>query len=63
MDGIERFWRSIKYDFLFLYEFKLYKGIIRFICYYNDERCHSSLGHKTPNKVYETSNLTFKKIA
>lgn len=63
---IERFWRTIKYDFLFLYEFKgslnLYKGIRWFICYYNDERCHSSLGHKTPNEVYETSNLTFKKI-
>ena len=64
---IERFWRTIKYDFLFLYEFKgslnLYKGIRWFICYYNGERCHSSLGHKTPNEVYETSNLTFKKIA
>ncbi|WP_425364871.1 integrase core domain-containing protein [Ilyobacter polytropus] len=44
---MERFWRTIKYDFLFLYEFKgggsLYSGIKWFIEYYNDERCHSSL--------------------
>ena len=64
---IERFWRTIKYDYLFLYEHKnileLYSGIKSYLNYYNSERGHSSLGYLTPDEAYSLSNLTFKKIA
>lgn len=64
---IERFWRTIKYDYLFLYEHRttleLYTGINSFLNYYNSERGHSSLGYLTPNEVYLLPNLVFKKIA
>ncbi|MGL5099073.1 MAG: integrase core domain-containing protein [Fusobacteriaceae bacterium] len=46
---IERFWRAIKYDYLFLYEHKttpeLYIGIKSYLNYSNSERGHSSLGY------------------
>lgn len=64
---IERFWRTIKYDYLFVYEHKntleLYSGIKSYLNYYNSERGHSSLGYLTPDEVYLLPNLTFKKIA
>lgn len=64
---VERFWRTIKYEYLFLYEHKttleLYTGIKSYINYYNSERVHSSLEYLTPNEVYSVPNLVFKKIA
>ncbi len=64
---IERFWKTIKHNYLFLYEHKtnqeLYSGINYFINFYNYERGHSSLEYLTPEEVYNTSNLVFTKIA
>lgn len=64
---IERFWRTIKYDYLFLYEHKttleLYSGIKSYLNYYNSERGHSSLGYLTPDEAYLQLNVNFKKIA
>lgn len=64
---IERFWRTIKYDYLFLYEHKttleLYSGIKSYLNYYNSERGHSSLGYLTPDEAYLLPNLSFRKIA
>jgi putative transposase len=64
---IERFWKTIKHNYLYLYEHKtsqeLYYGISGFINFYNTERGHSSLEYFTPEEVYKTSNLIFTKIA
>jgi len=53
---IERFWRSIKYEEIYLNEFKniksLNRAIEKYINTYNKKRLHSAIGYKTPNEVY-----------
>lgn len=66
---IERFWRSIKYEELYLNHYKsmseLRYSIDKYMKKYNTKRLHSALGNKTPNEVYFKSinNLEFKKQA
>lgn len=54
---IERFWRTIKYDKLYLVVpetcRELYIACRDFITYYNEKRDHSSLSDKTPSSVYQ----------
>ena len=53
---IERFWRSIKYEEIYLNDYKSMKelrySINNYMEKYNTKRLHSSLGNKTPNEVY-----------
>lgn len=53
---IERFWRSLKYENIYLNAYDstldLYKGIHRYVEFYNWERKHQSLEYKTPAVVY-----------
>lgn len=53
---IERFWRSIKYEEIYLNEYKnmkvLKKAIETYIFKYNTKRLHSAIDYKTPNEVY-----------
>ena len=53
---IERFWRSIKYEYLNLKEYEsikeLYADIKEYIDWYNKKRLHQSLGYKTPFEIY-----------
>jgi len=53
---IERFWRSIKYEEIYLNDYKsmseLRYSINRYMEKYNSRRLHSSIGNKTPNEVY-----------
>jgi putative transposase len=59
---IERFWRSLKYEEVYLYAYDDLSGarvgLERYFGYYNGERHHSRLGKQTPNAVYgeATSN-------
>ncbi len=59
---IERFWRSLKYEEVYLYAYDDLRdakaGLNRYINYYNGKRRHSSLGKQTPDEVYyqATSN-------
>ena len=59
LDWIERFWRSLKYEEVYLYAYddlsEAKQGIKRYMRYYNRERRHSSLDKKTPQEVYEAS--------
>lgn len=52
----ERFWRTLKYEGIFLHELdtikKTSKIIGSFIKWYNSERLHQSLNYKTPSEVY-----------
>lgn len=53
---IERFWRSLKYEDIYLKDYQYpreaRKGIREYIDFYNNERPHQSLGYKTPSHVY-----------
>lgn len=52
----ERFWRTVKWEEIYLYEPQTFielQGLIsRFIRYYNHERPHQSLNYKTPSEVH-----------
>lgn len=54
---IERFWRNLKYEHVYLYPCQdavgLYHGINEYIQYYNERRRHISLGDQRPKEVYE----------
>ena len=53
---IERLWRSLKYECVYLHAFETgseaKKGIEKWICRYNEERPHSSLDDRTPYEAY-----------
>jgi putative transposase len=58
---IERLWRTIKYDHIYLNPAEsgnaLRDGLATFIDYYNEDRPHSALGDATPDEVYYRSRL------
>jgi putative transposase len=60
---IERFWRSLKYESVFLHSFdsvlQAQEATDRYIKFYNNLRLHQALNYKTPNHVYDM-NLTSK---
>ena len=53
---IERLWRSLKYECVYLNEFETGSqardGIARWMTYYNEERPHSALDDLTPSEAY-----------
>lgn len=53
---IERFWRSIKYEEVYLKEYESPRearnGIKEYMNFYNSERPHQSLGYITPARLY-----------
>ena len=53
---IERFWRSLKYEEVYLHDYETVQeaktGIKSYFDYYNNERQHQSLDYKTPAEVY-----------
>ena len=55
---IERLWRSLKYECVFLNAFETGSqaraGIGRWIGYYNTDRTHSAFAGRTPDEVYAT---------
>jgi putative transposase len=56
---IERLWRSLKYECIYLHAFEtgseLRAGLRRWIDYYNALRPHSALGGRTPDEAYQAS--------
>ncbi|GBD90756.1 integrase core domain protein [bacterium BMS3Abin04] len=53
---IERFWRSLKYEDVYLKGYQsiseLRAGLTEYFYFYNNERFHQSLNYKTPAEVY-----------
>jgi putative transposase len=59
MDNIfvERLWRSLKYEEVYLNAYatvaEAKAGIDAWLSFYNEERQHQSLGYRTPRQIYE----------
>jgi putative transposase len=53
---VERLWRSVKYEDVYLRGYEsvpeLAKGLAAYFAFYNGERLHQSLDYKTPAEVY-----------
>ena len=53
---VERLWRTVKYEDIYLKEYEtvaaLIAGLTRYFIFYNEERFHQSLGYRTPAEVY-----------
>jgi putative transposase len=63
--AIERFWRSIKYEELYINEYKdvkeIKKAITEYMEFYNKRRIHSTLDYETPDRFYY-QNLQIQKL-
>jgi putative transposase len=59
---IERLWRTLKYECIYLHAFETgseaRRGIDRWVNKYNLERPHSSLGGRTPDEAYRQIDLS-----
>jgi putative transposase len=55
---VERIWRSVKYEEVYLRAYDTVSdaraSIARYICFYNGKRPHSSLDRRTPDHAYFT---------
>jgi len=55
---IERLWRSVKYEEVYLNDYETVREAIRklgtFFSFYNHERLHETLGYTTPAEIYRT---------
>ncbi len=53
---VERFWRSLKYEDIYLKDYRtmpeLKEGLGRYMKFYNSERFHQSLEYETPDTIY-----------
>lgn len=53
---IERFWRSLKYEDIYLRDYRSFSdlriGLSNYFNFYNHRRVHQSLNYKTPAEVY-----------
>ena len=53
---VERLWRSVKYEDIYIRGYEtvpeLHRGLARYFGFYNDERLHQSLDYRTPAAVY-----------
>ena len=56
---IERFWRSLKYEDIYLKDYddvdELYKGLAAYLKFYSHSRPHQALDYQTPYEVYHAS--------
>ncbi len=53
---VERLWRSVKYEEVYLKEYQdvlaCIEGLKHYFRFYNEERLHQALGYRTPQQVY-----------
>jgi putative transposase len=56
---IERFWRTLKCDYVYLHPasdgLELYQGIKEFMHYYNHVQRHQGIGRKIPAELYQSA--------
>lgn len=58
---IERLWRSVKYEDIYLKDYcdglELFNGMSKYFAFYNNQRCHSSLNYNIPANVFYGKNV------
>ena len=63
---VERLWRSIKYEEVYLHAYDTvsaaHQGLERYLLFYNQTRPHQALDGQTPDQVYD-DNLTTRQTA
>jgi putative transposase len=59
---VERLWRSVKYEDIYIRGYEtvpeLHRGLARYFGFYNGERPHQSLDYRTPAAVYRGASIT-----
>lgn len=59
---IERFWRNVKYEDIYLHGYstpsELRRGLTKYFDFYNNRRLHQSLDYMTPADAYAAKSLT-----
>jgi len=59
---IERLWRTIKYEDIYLKDYEsvdeLYDGLNSYLTFYDRERPHQALSYRTPYEVYQTARVS-----
>jgi putative transposase len=58
---VERLWRSVKYEEVYLHAYaqvaEARRGIGRYLLFFNEERPHQALGYRTPSEIYFASRM------
>lgn len=61
---VERLWRTIKYENVFLHSFDTVEqaqiALTNFIAFYNQKRFHQALNYHTPDAIYELKKIPTK---
>lgn len=64
---VERLWRSVKYENVYLNDYssvrELRSGLKDYFEFYNRERLHQSLDYRTPQEVHFSRSKTVKKLS
>jgi putative transposase len=66
MDNIfvERLWRTVKYEEVYLKDYEdgldAHDSLSRYFMFYNNKRPHQSLGYMSPSKIYFGNDMTDK---
>jgi putative transposase len=58
---VERLWRSVKYEEVYLHDYQTVpeavSGLTRYFRFYNEERLHQALGYLTPAQVFAAAQV------
>lgn len=61
---VERLWRTVKYENIFINDYEngkaLHSGMKQYWDFYNNERLHQSLGYATPKEIFEKGKILLK---
>lgn len=64
---VERLWRSVKYEEVYLKDYRSVieaaEGLGAYFRFYNTERLHQSLGYRTPDEVYKENLAAYQMLA
>ena len=64
---VERLWKSVKYERVYLHAYETVSAarlsIMEYLNWYNRDRTHSSLGRQTPNEAYNAMLPAVKQVA